>query len=278
MPAAACVSLAMLALGPVHSAEDLLSTSSYRTDRLVTIPVDSFPDSLLTDGASGLDLIPVRSADVTELVMAARADGGWIAMDTLVSTGMFNDAKAWAYWERDRRQVVLASQVPFRTLTFFSVWQTGTNGFELVDEYTEDPSEDALQETLSLLDSGRVEEASSLLFCVLYPDWYFNGEEMAANFLRASSREARRLAGAGDWRGALEVYLCAGDAYEQCGLDSLWFLDAGGFERYGNPVGVWLDDRELVGILEHLASVASEAGNDTIACSAARAAASLPMN
>lgn len=57
-------------------------------------------------------------------------------------------------------------------LAFCAVWEKRGGGFKLADEYREDPSEDALQETLDLLDSGRVEEASLSIFGVLYPDWY----------------------------------------------------------------------------------------------------------
>lgn len=264
------------AAGPVPAGGEIQKARLDQGDDRLAIPVESYPDSLLPPGAVGLDLVPVRATDVTELLAAFDSGYGWIVLDTLQFTGPFNDAKAWAWREPDSMRLVLASQVPFHMLTFYAVWEERGGGFELVDEYREDPSEDALEETLELLDAGRVEEASLSISGVLYPDWYYNGGEMAVRFLRASRCEAERLASAGDFQGAVDAYTCAGDACEQCGLDSMWFLDAAGFEEHGSPVSLWLDDRDLLDILEHLACVASEAGETTLADSAIRAAASLP--
>lgn len=245
--------------------QEILDTTFYENDYgLVSLPVDSFPQSLLPEGASGLDLIPVRSADATELLAAARITGGWIVLDTLVSMGQFNDAKAWAWWDGEKQQLVLASQMPFRMFTFFTVWRPVEQGFELVEEYQEDPSEQALCATQALLDSGLVEEATNRLYDVFYPQWYYSGEEMAAGFLRASWREAQRRAGQGDWDGALAVYMCAGPAYEQCGLTDEWFLDYESLRDDGNPVGLWMHDDELAEVLDHLAAVAAGAGNADI--------------
>jgi hypothetical protein len=250
----------------------LVSASCQPEDVVFSIPVEGYPDSLLPDGATDLDLIPVRAGDTVELVAGARMDGGWLALDTLVFNGSWNDAKSWAWWDDEASGVVLASQLPFRMYTWMTIWSTDGRAFDFVSEWDEDASRDALEETLALLDSGRVEEASEQLFFVLYPGWYFGGEEMAARFLGASRREAERRIASGDTDGALAVYLCAGDAYQQCGLDSVWFLDSRALGDEGNPIAPWMEDAELAGILDHLSMVAGAAGDGVVSSRAAEAA------
>jgi hypothetical protein len=245
--------------------QEIEETSSYVEEVFFAcIVVEYYPESMLPPDASEMDLIPVRSADVTELLAAAAVPGGWIVMDTLVSNGQFNEAKSWAWWDDEKGQLVLASQMPFRMFTFITVWQPAGHGFELVDEYQEDPSEDALADTEALLDSGLVEEASQRLFDVFYPGWYYSSEEMAAKFLLASWNEAKRRAEQGDWSGALAVYFCAGPAYEQCGFAAEWFIDYESLRDDGNPFGIWMHDQELADILDHLAFVAGNAGEADI--------------
>jgi hypothetical protein len=252
---------------------DILVSASCQPDSGVfSIQVEGYPDSLLPEGATGLDLIPIRAADETELIACARMDGVWLAIDTLVFTGPWNEAKSWAWWDGEARGVVLASQIPFHMYTWMTMWSPGAEGFTLVSEWDEDASLDALEETLALLDSGRVEEASVQIFCILYPGWYFDGEEMAAGFLGASRREAERRIESGDPEGALAAYMCAGDAYMQCGLDSMWFLDYRALEVEGNPIALWMDDAEVAGILDHLSMVAASAGDGAIAEAASEAA------
>jgi hypothetical protein len=255
---------------------DILTSASCQPDSGVfSIPVDGYPDSLLPAGSSGLDLIPVRAADATELIAGVRMDGGWLVLDTLVFGGPWNEAKSWAWWDAEAQGVVLASQLPFRMYTWMTRWTPDEDGFTLESEWDEDASMDALESTLALLDSGRVEEASGQLFCILYPGWYFNGSEMAAAFLRASSLEAGRRAIEGDAEGALSAYLASFAVFQQCGLDSLWLLDAVSLGAGLNPVSQWMDDTELSELLDHLAATATAAGDGVLAAKAAAASAAL---
>jgi hypothetical protein len=258
--------------------QEIEETSSYVEEVFFArIVVDYFPESMLPPDASELDLIPVRSADVTELLAAAAVPGGWIVMDTLVSNGQFNEAKSWAWWDDEKGQLALASQMPFRMFTFITVWQPAGQGFELVDEYQEDPSEEALADTEALLDSGLVEEASQRLFDVFYPGWYYSSEEMAAKFLHASWNEAERRAEQGDWEGALGIYFAAGEAYGQCVLDDRWFLDAGKLRAEGNPIELYLCSDTLLTILGHIEMVADGAGDTETSAMASAAAESLSV-
>ncbi len=255
--------------------EILASASVGSGEVVVAFPVEDFPQAMLPGGASSLELVVTRAADVAEFLAAVPVEGGRLVVDTLFFSGAFNSAKTWAWWDEGDGRMLLASQLPFRMTTFFASWEPSDEGFRLVEEWVEDPSADALEETLALLEVGRVEEAAEELFGVLYPGWYYCGEEMAARFLRASALEAWSRGDAGDPEGAIAVYLCAGRAYEQCGLDPEWFLAPaiGGEER--NPVSFWMDDEELVGILHHLALTADAAGDPGLAARAREACMTL---
>jgi hypothetical protein len=255
----------------------ILETSLYPADYgLVRIEVGSYPDSLLPAGASALELIPIRAADANEFLAAAVVEGGWLVLDTLVTSDMiFNEAKSWAWWDSTASTLTLGSQLPFRMYTYNATWHPFGSDFGDPEEWEEDPSEEALSDTQDLLDSGRVEEAVQRLYDIFYPQWYFDGNEMAARFLSGSYYEAQRMADAGDWAGALGTYLCAGDAYDQCGLDPEWFLDAHALGADGNPLRLWMDTEVLQQILGHLSAVADQAGDPGTASRAREAALAL---
>jgi len=260
--------VALLAAGGRYvSANDIEASSSYAAENgVVRIPVDSYPFALLPGSTSALELIPIRIADADEFMAGAVEGDEWLVLDTLVTSAWpFNAAKSWAWWDADCQRVVLASQEPFRMFTWFEAWVPHEGaGFELVDEWQEDPSEEALAATRALLDSGLVEAATRRLYDIFYPQAYYDDLEMAARFLEASYRESQRMAARGDWDGALTAYMCAGDAYSQCGLDPEWFLDADLFAGGANPFYLWIDNDRMIEILRHIAGVVHNSGSQDV--------------
>lgn len=242
----------------------------------LTCRAEGFPDSLLPAGCSSLDLHLTFLPDSVQCLAAASTPGGWLLLDTLRASGFpWGNRNASAHWDSEEGVLVLATQMPMSMRFFFASWAPGADGFTFVRVWEEDPSQAALGRTISLLDSGRVEEAAASLLGIMYPASYYEGGRMAAAFLLASDSEARRRAALCDWEGAYEVYFCAGDAYRLCGLDAEWFLDADSLGNAGNPLEDWISSACLAGILDHLGATALETGHELVAGEAALAAEAL---
>jgi hypothetical protein len=195
------------------------------------------------------DMLPDGSA-----IVALSLDGESVVTGFAPFPGLFNPAKTDALFKPAQSTIEVASQAPYTAVYSMSTYLLSEGTLTLLESGVEDPYTDDYRDAVKLLAKGRLEEASSLVEGIMYPQAMPNGRELCLHFLEAAFRCAR--AGRG-----IECFEAANQA-------SLVLLGRQAHELIGPgeeiPPGC-ISGEEYNAALEAYASALEEAGNTVMA-------------
>jgi len=151
-----------------------------------------FPPTLLPENITVLFIIPC-APDSKELLLVGKSEeGNYYDFGKVPFTGELNMAKTDIYYNTEDGLVYIYSQMPSVAFCYTAKynWDTEKQRLILIDEWTEDPSAEALEEVEKLLAEGEIEKAAEELSYILYPQNYYDPCEMAVKFLRSAHKRA----------------------------------------------------------------------------------------
>ncbi|MBN1433543.1 tetratricopeptide repeat protein [Candidatus Fermentibacterales bacterium] len=160
-------------------------------------------------------LMAVEGADTS---LVAR---GWFGQ-------MYNAAKSWALLFPERDSLEVCFQMPGTAFYTEAAYRVDASGDTLIllSESSGDPSWDAMGRIDSLLPAGRIEEAASELWSMMYPHHYYRPEVMGMGFLEAAwtAAIAAHRQGTGN---AIQAFDQAGEVLDMLFWEAPWWAASG---------------------------------------------------
>ena len=151
-----------------------------------------FPPELLPENIPELFIIPVPPELEKIILVGKSEEGDYYNFGKVEFSGFLNIAKTDIFYDESDGLIYLYSQLPSKAFSFMAnySWDEEKNALLLLEEWSEDPSADAVIEVERLLEEGKIEEADKELASIFYPHNYYNPDEMSVKFLRSAHKYA----------------------------------------------------------------------------------------
>lgn len=203
---------------------------------LQIIEIQYMPASLLPTGIASLKILPVYygEEEFEGLALIGVGDDGELYdFGSVEFSGNYNPAKTDIFYDEGEGLVKILSQQPFSAFYYGARyrWDKDNQQLVLLEEWSEDPSAEAMNEVYDLLEQGLITDAGQVLNGIFYPGNYYNDYEMAAFFMQKAHQMALERYQQGNTEGAVEIMEEGFNAFSET-LGSDWYMQFASREDY----------------------------------------------
>jgi len=200
------------------------------------LEIQQMPTSLLPTGIVSLKILPVYNSEqeIEGLELIGIGSSGelyWFG--SVKFSGNYNPAKTDVFYDEEEGLVKILSQQPFSAFYYGARyrWDKDSQQLILLEEWSEDPSAEAMKEVYDLLEQGLIADAGEVLNGIFYPGNYYSDYEMATVFLDTAHQVAVKRYLAGDSSGAIEIMDEGFNAFAET-LGNDWYMQFASREDY----------------------------------------------
>lgn len=154
--------------------------------------LDGLPGRIYPENIVRLFIIPYPPETEQLFLIGRSQEGDYYNFGLVEFNGTYNTAKTYPFYDEEDGLIYFYSQMPSSAFCYCAKyrWDKEKIKLVLIEEWTEDPSREAMEEIEKFLTAGEIKKAEEKLTGIMYPGNYYTDSELAVKFLKSAHKKA----------------------------------------------------------------------------------------